>query len=94
MKIQAILSDVVVPSVIERLMLIGIDDIVVSTVRGSSHHAEMRSFRGVRYSDELIERSMIECWPDDDQGEAVGRAIQQAIEKSGSEAFVVVSLTL
>ena len=53
----------------------------------------MRSFRGVRYSEDLSERCALECWPGDDQAEAAGRAIQQALEKSASDALLYVSLT-
>jgi hypothetical protein len=91
MKIQAVLPEAVVPEVVERLMLVGIDDIVVSAVRTSSGPKEMRSFRGVRYTDDLAERCALECWPDDNQAEAAGRAIQQALEKNASDALLLVS---
>lgn len=89
-KIQAVLSEAVVSAVVERLMLVGIEDIVVSTVRSSAGAKETRSFRGVRYSDDLTERCALECWPDEDQAEAAGRAIQQALEKSASDALLLV----
>jgi nitrogen regulatory protein PII len=92
-KIQAVLSEAVVPAVVERLMLVGIEDIVVSVVRSATGAKEARSFRGVRYSEDLAERCALECWPGDDQAEAAGRAIQQALEKSASDALLVVTLT-
>jgi nitrogen regulatory protein PII len=92
-KIQAVLPEAVVPDVVERLMLVGIDDIVVSVVRSSAGPKETRSFRGVLYSEDLIERCALECWPDDEQAEAAGRAIQQALAKSASDALLYVSVT-
>ncbi len=92
-KIQAVLAEAVVPAVVERLMLIGIDEIVVSTVRSTAGSRETRSFRGVRYSEDLAECCALECWPSDEQAEAAGRAIQQALEKSASDALLYVSPT-
>ncbi len=92
-KIQAVLPEAVVPAVVERLMLVGVDDIVVSTVRCTAGTKETRSFRGVRYSEDLAERCALECWPNDDQAEAAGRAIQQALEKNASDALLYVSPT-
>ena len=92
MKIQAVLPEATVPAVVERLLLVGVDDIVVSTVRAIGRAKETRSFRGIRYSEELVERCSLECWPDDEHAEAAGRAISQAIEKSASDAVIYVSL--
>lgn len=93
MKIQAVLPEAAVAAVVERLILVGVDDIVVSAVRESTGAKETRQFRGVRYSEELVERCAIECWPDDEHAEAAGRAIQQALEKSASSAMLYVSPT-
>lgn len=93
MKIQAVLPEVAVAAVVERLMLVGVDDVVVSAVRESVGLKATRSFRGVRYAEELGERCSVECWPDDEHAEAVGRAIQQAVEKSATSATVYVSIT-
>ena len=93
MKIQAVLPEAAVATVVERLMLVGIDHIVVSAVRESTGARETRQFRGVRYSEELVERCAIECWPDDEHAEAAGRAIQQAVERAASSAVVYVTLT-
>ena len=93
-KIHAVLPEAVVPAVIERLMLVGIEEIVVSAVRSSAGATETRSFRGVRYAEDLSERCALECWPDDEHAEAAGRAIQKALEKSASDALLYVSLAV
>ncbi|HEX4339182.1 MAG TPA: P-II family nitrogen regulator [Polyangiaceae bacterium] len=93
MKIQAVLPEAHLPAVLERLSLIGVDDIVVSSVRVYAKTDEVRSFRGVRYASQLVDRCALECWPDDDHAEAVARAILQALEKSAADAMIYVSLT-
>ena len=89
MKIQAVMPEAVLPAVIERLALIGVEEIIVSSVRATVKLEEIRSFRGVRYTQELADRCALECWPGDDAEPAV-RAIRQAVEKSASEAMILV----
>jgi nitrogen regulatory protein PII len=91
MKIQAVMAEANLPAVLERLALIGVDDVVVSQVRIEARAEEVRSFRGARYWQELVDRCSVECWPDEDAVEPVTRAIRQAVEKNASEATIIVS---
>jgi nitrogen regulatory protein PII len=94
MKVQAILPESNLQAVLERLLLIGVQEVVVSTVRTQITPAEdVRAFRGVRYSSELVDRCALECWPDEATTEPAVRAIRNATERSSSEATIVVSWT-
>jgi nitrogen regulatory protein PII len=95
MKIHAVLPESSLHAVLERLLLIGVEDIIVSTVRtlGVPPPEAVRSFRGVRYAPELVDRCALECWPDDAKTEPAVRAIRNATERASSEATIVVSWT-
>jgi len=94
MKIHAVLPEASLHAVIERLLLIGIEEVIVSTVRVFGVPAnDVRAFRGVRYSSELVDRCALECWPDDSKTEPAVRAIRNVTERNSWDATITVSWT-
>jgi len=75
-KVEAIVQVARLEPILQRLELIGIDDLVVSEVRGfGRQHGHGLLFRGSPYSVEFVPKVRIEWYGDDREADAVWRAI-------------------
>jgi nitrogen regulatory protein P-II 1 len=78
-KVQAILREERLGAVLERLVLIGVGGVTVAPVKGSGRSALPRAvFRGGSYPIAFLPRVVLEWFGDDDECDAVVRAITHA----------------
>jgi nitrogen regulatory protein P-II 1 len=77
-KIQAIVREQQLDSIIERLLLIGVRGLTVGQAKSSGHGASHREvFRGSVYRVDYVAMILIEWYGADDEADGVMRAIQQ-----------------
>jgi nitrogen regulatory protein P-II 1 len=76
-KVQAIIREQCLDAVIERLVLVGVRGLTLSTVRGVGRSGgRVEVFRGSAYRVTLVPKLMLEWYGPDDEADAVVRAIQ------------------
>jgi nitrogen regulatory protein P-II 1 len=75
-KVLAIIREVQLDPVIERLVLIGVRGLTITTVKGAGRSGGRREvFRGSAYRVTFVPKIMLEWYGPDDQADAIVRAI-------------------
>ena len=83
-KIQAIVREQQLDSIIERLLLIGVRGLTIGMAKSSGHGASHREvFRGNAYRVDYVAMILIEWYGPDDEADGVMRAIQQRASTGG-----------
>jgi nitrogen regulatory protein P-II 1 len=77
-KVQAVIREQQLEAVLERLELIGENDVTVTPVRGAGQDQSRREvFRGGAYKVDLVPKMLVEWYGPDERVDAVVRAIVQ-----------------
>ncbi|HKQ68014.1 MAG TPA: P-II family nitrogen regulator [Polyangiaceae bacterium] len=77
-KVQALIRQDLLSSVVERLLLIGVHGLTTYEARGFGRSGGKDAiFRGTAYRVDFIPKAMVEWWGADDEADAVVRAIQR-----------------
>jgi hypothetical protein len=90
-KVQAIVPEARIGPIVERLLLVGVDEVFVSDVYAATAGAEPQVFRGHRSGGALSRRALFEWWGSDAQVECVVRAIRQASGEDAAPGAILVT---
>jgi nitrogen regulatory protein P-II 1 len=77
-KVQAIIREDRLEAAFERLLLVGVDELTVTPVRGSTATPHQAVFRGGAYPVPFLSKAQIEWYGPDAEVDAVVRAIARA----------------